>query len=103
MLCTTTVYHGALVNHSLVLYALTPRALPRCTAVHYHTSTTGLVSAALPARQAGWPGTPDFAEWRGGKIQISRNGLGGTQNTEITGVGEGLIEERNLPFISTVC
>ena len=73
---------------------LTPRALPQCTnpqhyhGVHCHTATTGLVSAALPARQAGWPGTPDFAEWARGKIQISRN-EGGTQNTDFAEWGRG--------------
>ena len=66
---------------------LTPRALPQCTTMVYHCTTTPLprVHCPLPSlagRQAGWPGTPDFAEWRGTKIQISRNDLRGTQNTD---------------------
>ena len=91
--CTTTVYHGALVNHSIALYALT------------HSTTTGLVSAALPAWLAGWPGTPefaerawgqnpDFAEWGcGSKIQISRNGLGAPKIQKLQGSGRGSVTD----------
>ena len=83
---------------------LTPRALPRCTTAlpHRYHGCTARALPSLAGWQAGWPGTPEFAEWRGAKIQISRN-EGGTQNTEITGVGDGLIDVRNLPFSSTVC
>ena len=93
------VYHGAL-----------PLTHRHYHSVHYHSTTT--VSRALlslAGRQAGWPGTPDFAEWRGAKsrfrgmgcgskIQIPRNGRG-TQNTEITGVGGRLNGERKVKDI----
>ena len=71
--------------------------------VHRHASTTGVsVLPSLAGRQAGWPSTPDFAEWARGQNPDFAEWSGGTQNTEITGVGEELIDVRNFPFSSTV-
>ena len=107
--CTTTVYHGALVNHSIALYALTHStttvyhgALPR----HYHG-----VGVRCTARPAGWLAQhPRFRGMGAGKIQISRNeGVGAKsrfrgmaweapriQNLQGSGVGSSMYAKSTL-------